>query len=130
MPAVAVSPTPRRGARPLSLFAVMALAGLAVALPQSAQAQFATGGAGRFRPNILWFDWGNNTANIPQAGTSVTNVFNVSGQELRVTCALSNISGGTAPSLRIYRPGGWSGDGLDDLYNVGGTGGANTMDIG
>lgn len=130
MSAVVVSPTPRRGARSLVLFAAMALAGLATALPQSAQAQFATGGAGRFRPNILWFDWGNNAANIPQAGTSVTNVFNVSGQELRITCALSNINGGAAPSLRIYRPGGWSGDGLDDLYNVGGTGGSNTMDIG
>lgn len=126
----AVVSSPAQCARRCSWFALIALAASAVLLPQSAQAQFATGGLGRFRPNILWFDWGDNLANIPQTGTSVTNVFNVSGQELRVTCALSNISGGTPPSLRIYRPGEWWGDGLDDLYNIGGTGNSNTMDIG
>ncbi|MGO1069781.1 CshA/CshB family fibrillar adhesin-related protein [Lysobacter sp. CA199] len=130
MSVIAASSAPRRRLAGLASLALMVLAGTAALLPQPAQAQFATGGAGRFRPNILWFDWGTQPNNIPQGGTSVTNVFNVSGQELRVTCALSNISGGVAPSLRIYRPGVWSGDGLDDLYNIGGTGTANSMDIG
>lgn len=32
--------------------------------------------------------------------------------------------------FRSYIPGIWSGDGLDDLYNVGGTGAANTLQVG
>lgn len=114
-----------RFARP---FAAAVLA--ATLLPLSAQAQFATGGAGRFKSNIYWFNWGTAPNTIPQAGTTVTNTIPLNGQELRVTCSLSNISGGTAPSLRVYRPGSWQGDGLDDLYNIGGTGTANTMNIG
>ncbi|WP_394538726.1 CshA/CshB family fibrillar adhesin-related protein [Lysobacter enzymogenes] len=111
--------------------AAIAALGLAALLsPLVAQAQFATGGAGRFRQNIYWFNWGTAPDNIPQAGTTVTNTIPLSGQELRVTCSLSNISGGAAPSLRVYRPGSWQGDGLDDLYNIGGTGTANTMNIG
>lgn len=116
----------RRRARAASAAAVLAV----VLSPLAAQAQFATGGAGRFKQNIYWFDWGTAPGNIPQTGTTVTNTIPLSGQELRVTCSLSNINGGTAPSLRIYRPGNWQGDGLDDLYNIGGTGTANTMDIG
>ncbi|MEH6413928.1 CshA/CshB family fibrillar adhesin-related protein [Pseudomonas sp. CGJS7] len=130
MSAIAALSASRRRCAGFAPLALMALAAAATLLPQSAQAQFATGGSGRFRPNILWFDWGTQPNNIPQSGTSVTNTFTVSGQELRVTCSLSNISGGASPSLRIYRPGGWSGDGLDDLYNIGGTGTSNTMDIG
>ena len=121
----------RPRARLAAQFAAIAAIGLAALLsPLAAQAQFATGGAGRFKQNIYWFDWGTTPDNIPQTGTTVTNTIPLSGQELRVTCSLSNISGGTAPTLRIYRPGNWTGDGLDDLYNIGGTGGANTMDIG
>ncbi|ROU08953.1 CshA/CshB family fibrillar adhesin-related protein [Lysobacter enzymogenes] len=121
----------RPRARLAAQFAAIAAIGLAALLsPLAAQAQFATGGAGRFKQNIYWFDWGTTPDNIPQTGTTVTNAIPLSGQELRVTCSLSNISGGTAPTLRIYRPGNWTGDGLDDLYNIGGTGGANTMDIG
>lgn len=121
----------RPRARLAAQFAATAAIGLAALLsPLAAQAQFATGGAGRFKQNIYWFDWGTTPDNIPQTGTTVTNTIPLSGQELRVTCSLSNISGGTAPTLRIYRPGNWTGDGLDDLYNIGGTGGANTMDIG
>ncbi|WP_363799793.1 CshA/CshB family fibrillar adhesin-related protein [Lysobacter firmicutimachus] len=96
-----------------------------------AAAQYATGGSGQYRGQILWFDWGTAPNNIPQAGTSVVNTFNVAGQTLTVTCSLSNIaSAGADPDLRIYRPGGFGLDGLDDLYNIGGTGPANTMDIG
>ncbi|SBV31123.1 exported protein of unknown function [uncultured Sphingopyxis sp.] len=96
-----------------------------------ARAQYATGGSGVYRNQIIWFDWGANGANVPATGTTVTNNVSVAGQTLSVTCSLSNISGSNGfPQLRIYRPGGYFEDGLDDLYNIGGTGNNNTMDIG
>ncbi|MBX9400914.1 DUF11 domain-containing protein [Lysobacter sp. BMK333-48F3] len=96
-----------------------------------AAAQYATGGSGQYRNQILWFDWGTVDTDIPQGGTTVTNNFNIAGQTLSVSCSLSNIaSAGADPDLRIYRPGAFSQDGLDDLYNIGGTGALNTMDIG
>lgn len=94
-------------------------------------AQYATGGSGQYRSQILWFDWGTAPNSIPQGGTSVTNTFNIAGQTLIVSCSLSNISSTAAdPDLRISRPGSFFLDGLDDLYNIGGSGASNTMDIG
>ncbi|WP_187308440.1 CshA/CshB family fibrillar adhesin-related protein [Lysobacter antibioticus] len=118
------------------LFTPRPLAGLALSLSllfsaTPVQAQYATGGIGQYRSQILWFEWGTAPNNIPQLGTTVTNTVSVSGVPLAVTCTLSAISGnGPDPDLRIYRPGGYGWDGLDDLYNIGGTGGANSMDIG
>lgn len=104
---------------------------LAVLVPSAAKAQFATGGSGRFVRQIVWFSWGAHNTNIPQAGTTITNSTNLGGQFLRVTCALSNIASASAdPDLKAYRPGAWMGDGLDDLYNIGGTGGANQLVVG
>ncbi|QWP78722.1 DUF11 domain-containing protein [Lysobacter sp. K5869] len=114
---VSSSSLPRR----LLILALLTLASF------SAQAQFATGGSGRFKSQIFWFDWGQQGAAIPAAGTTVTNTFNTSaGQQLRMTCSISNLNG----AMHIKQPGDYSGDGLDDLYNIGGTDAANTMDIG
>lgn len=96
-----------------------------------AHAQYATGGSGIYRNQIIWFDWGTNGASIPAGGASITNTSTVAGQTLSVTCTLSGISGSNGfPQLEIYRPGGYREDGLDDLYNIGGSETANTMDIG
>ena len=99
-------------------------------LPVTSWAQFASGGSGQYRGEIFWFDWGAAPNTIPQAGTTQTNQVTEGGRTVAVTCSLSGISGGAAPSLQIYRPGGWWQDGLDELYNIGGTGTSNTMDIG
>jgi len=108
---------------------VAALLGAALSLP--VHAQFATGGSGLYRNNILWFDWGTAPGTIPDAGLSKTNTLTVAGQPLAVTCNLSGITGtSTSPQVDIYRPGGYFEDGLDYLYNIGGAGTANTMDIG
>ncbi|WP_363799884.1 CshA/CshB family fibrillar adhesin-related protein [Lysobacter firmicutimachus] len=113
--------------RHLGLFACLSLLGAM----QPAAAQYATGGVGQYRNQIIWFDWGTAGSSIPQGGTTVTNNVNVAGQTMSVTCSLSGISGnGADPDIAIYRPGGYFHDGLDDLYNIGGTGTSNTMDIG
>ncbi|MBX9400915.1 DUF11 domain-containing protein [Lysobacter sp. BMK333-48F3] len=112
--------------------AITALA--TVMAPTPASAQYATGGSGQYRNQILWFDWQAPTdtdPDITQSGETITNSIDVAGQTLTVTCSLSNItSAGADPDLRVYRPGGFSQDGLDDLYNIGGIGALNTMDIG
>ncbi|MET4728355.1 hypothetical protein ABIE09_002165 [Lysobacter enzymogenes] len=100
-------------------------------LAPAAQAQFATGGSGAYRNNILWFRWGASGANIAQTGATITNSTRVDDQFLRMTCSLSNITGtGASPAFSAYRPGSFSGDGLDDLYNIAGTGTANTLVVG
>jgi large repetitive protein len=108
---------------------------------QSAYAQFATGGSGLHRGRIFWVDWGNNGENV-FAGRAITRGFNVDSpaspaNRLDITCSLSNAltTRGTANQLFVYTPGSWQGDGLDELYNIGGnhpgTGSnPNTLSIG
>lgn len=107
---------------------------LNLALVQPAQAQIATGGSGRFLNEIVWMSWGTNGAQINQSGITRTTTANIGGQILSVTCSIASISDtvGTSndPDLTAYRPGNWSGDALDDLYNIGGANGSNTMVIG
>ncbi|QCW26122.1 DUF11 domain-containing protein [Lysobacter enzymogenes] len=117
---------PRHGAGFRALFACALLSLGFASLP--AQAQFATGGSGLYKQNIVWFSWGANGASINQNGVAVTNSTSIDGQFLRVTCSLSNIGGNSPnPDLIAYRPGTWTGDGLDNLYNIGGTGTANQL---
>lgn len=91
-----------------------------------AQAQFATGGSGAHRGRIFWVDWGNNGENV-FAGRTITRGFNIgtpasSSNRLDITCTLSNATRtrGTVNGLTVYTPGSWQGDGLDELYNIGG----------
>lgn len=91
-----------------------------------AQAQFATGGTGAHRGRIFWVDWGTNGENV-FAGKTITRGFNVgtpasAANRLDITCTLSNAArtAGTGNGLFVYNPGSWQGDGLDDLYNIGG----------
>ena len=92
-------------------------------------AAYATGGTSQYLNTVLWLTWGNGqygTNNFPLANGSQTSaVIQVSGNlKLTVQCALSNLQG---TPLRSYRPGSYSGDSLDDLYNIGGTGAANRL---
>lgn len=113
-------------------------------LPSAARAQYATGGTGLYRNAIFWVDWGTNGENV-FAGKTITRGFNIdtpasAANRLDITCQLSNAvaSRGTA-ALYVYAPGDWRGDGLDELYNIGGndpgdgvgTGGnPNTLSVG
>ena len=102
--------------------AFCALLLLAVIAP--AQAQFATGGTGLHRGRIFWVDWGTNGENV-FAGRTITRGFNIGtpaslANRLDITCTLSNATSSGAATLGVYTPGSWQGDGLDDLYNIGG----------
>jgi uncharacterized repeat protein (TIGR01451 family) len=105
-----------------------------------AHAQYATGGTGLHRGRIFWVDWGNNGENI-FSGRTIVRGFNIdtpatAANRLDITCTLSgatNTAGSTG--LFVYTPGNWQGDGLDELYNIGGNqpgNGANpnTLSIG
>ncbi|SHF87314.1 conserved repeat domain-containing protein, partial [Pedobacter caeni] len=90
----------------------------------SAQVQ-ATGGTGLYKNNIYWL---NFTGLDLAAGQTKTFTFTVNGTV--VTATIDNVvfsSGGAGARLRPYRSGSWSGDRLDRLYNIGGTGTSNTL---
>lgn len=103
---------------------------LAMSTAQEAQAAaYATGGSGQYRNEVLWLTWGGGGANgthgvVLANGNSTSATIQVTATEaLVLTCSLAGISG----SIESYRPGVWSGDGLDELYNIGGTGSANQL---
>lgn len=90
-----------------------------------AQAQFASGGTGAYRDSIFWVNWGNIGEDV-FAGRTITSGFNVgtpatAANRMDITCQLSNAAAprGTA-GIRVYPPGNYMGDGLDELYNIGG----------
>ncbi|CED91917.1 CshA/CshB family fibrillar adhesin-related protein [Actinomyces succiniciruminis] len=140
----------RRAAAILACTA-LAVAGALVVSPIPAEAAgtvaegFATGGAGRFKNDIQWIQWGTKNQFLLTAGVAgsqtVTNTRDLGeGGTLVTTCTISNLQkqrseGGNyadygydennayvRSGLKAYAPGDWAGDVLDDLYNVGGTG--------
>ncbi|WP_345893864.1 CshA/CshB family fibrillar adhesin-related protein [Nocardioides sp. TF02-7] len=90
--------------------------------PGVAPMRFADGGAGLYQGSIDWFEWGSHGQSISNGATR-TNTRTVAGQELVTSCTISDLAG----EIFAYRPGSYSGDGLDDLYNIGGTGSNNQL---
>jgi surface adhesin CshA-like protein len=112
---------------------VLVCAAASAVLASSASAIPATGGAGRFGGAIDWVTWGsNNQALSLAAPITKQSVTNFAGHQLVVSCTISNFArvGGGAPAMSAYRSGNWGGDALDELYNIGGTNGANTLSTG
>lgn len=106
---------------------------LVVSTPVHAAA-YATGGNGQYGNEILWLTWGGGVnGSHEQAlvnGSSTSASIPVTAtQSLDVTCALDAITGGATAGggLVSYRSGNYTGDPLDDLYNIGGTGNANQL---
>lgn len=107
------------------------LAVLCFAVPVSAwAAAYATGGSSPYRNTVLWLTWGGGTDRgtpgvlLGNGSASSISMPVAAGINLDVTCSLANVAG---VPLSSYRPGAYSGDSLDDLYNIGGTGGANQL---
>lgn len=111
-----------------ALLALAVATAFGVAGPVQA-ASYASGGSGQYRNEVLWLTWGggtNGTHDVALANGATTSATLevVPGVQLAVTCALSDRAG---TAIQSYRPGTWSGDALDDLYNIGGTGSANQL---
>ena len=121
-----IAPAVRRRRHPrrrwsVALTALLALTGVVAAGP--AHATFAGGGSGLYVGSIDWFEWGADGYAIPSGGLTKSNTRTVEGKDLVTTCTLSGISG----AVSAYRSGDWWGDAFDNLYNIGGADGANTM---
>jgi hypothetical protein len=81
----------------------------------------ATGGTGKFAGAIDWIEWGAPFELLPTSGPYTrSSTTSIAGRDLVTSCTLSNFTFGII-SPGAYRPGDWSGDALDDLYNIGGT---------
>lgn len=112
----------------------------------------ADGGSGRFKEVIDWAEWGPRDRRIDNSSdvTWTKPTAAGDGSWFSTRCEISQVNdktpaypvgypifpgegaGGANPEgpanpLKAYRPGSWSGDALDDLYNVGGTGTSNTL---
>ncbi|WP_139177675.1 CshA/CshB family fibrillar adhesin-related protein [Ruania alba] len=96
-------------------------AGASLVTAAPARAAYATGGDGLYPDSIDWFEWGEHGEGL--SDQTVTNTHTVAGMELATTCTISGLNG----QAEAYRPGTWEGDGLDNLYNIGGTGTSNQL---
>ena len=127
------------GVKNTSLSLSFAVIGLLALGGEEAKAQYATGGTSIYRSSIFWVDWGTNGENV-FTGRTITRGFNVgtpatAANRLDITCTLSGATSTGANTISVYTPGTWQGDGLDELYNIGGNqpgAGANpnTLSIG
>ncbi|MFT4188323.1 MAG: CshA/CshB family fibrillar adhesin-related protein [Aeromicrobium sp.] len=104
-------------------------AALTLISPLTAEARYATGGSGLYRDSIDWFEWGTNGSTISDDGVTKTNTRTVADQALVTTCTLGSLTreGGGDPTMTAFNPGNYTGSGLDNLYNIGGTGTSNSL---
>ena len=100
---------------------------------QPAQADYATGGRGYFVKSVVWAEWGNKGDIIPASGITKTQYIQIGSTKLALECTLSQPDSGNgyghdrSTTLDVWTAGSWRKDGLDDLYNRGGTGTSNQM---
>ncbi|WP_114856413.1 CshA/CshB family fibrillar adhesin-related protein, partial [Brachybacterium sp. YJGR34] len=94
-----------------------------VGLNPPAQATYATSGEGLYQGAIDWFDFETDGQPIPAEGAERTNTREIGDHTIATTCSIANIEG----NIATYRSGNYSGDGLDNLYNIGGADGANEL---
>lgn len=100
---------------------------------------FATGGSGRFKNEIEWIQWADSVTNtnlLDSVGQSMVktqtrDLGEAGSLQTRCTVTMTQNDGAQPGNgLKAYRPGTFGCDGLDDLYNVGGTDANNQLIIG
>ncbi|MDR1293732.1 MAG: CshA/CshB family fibrillar adhesin-related protein, partial [Bifidobacteriaceae bacterium] len=119
---------PRRLLGAVLASAFVVTAGLVALVERPAEARYATGGVGLYKGLIDWPEWGTRAGEIlvsPAVATSPPR--QVGSKQLVTTCTARNF---VANSISAYTPGDWIHDGLDDLYNVGGTDKSNALRTG
>jgi hypothetical protein len=104
---------------------------------QPKTAAFATQGTSPYKDDVLWLTWGSTLSNIAANpyGQHNQSIVNGSGSYASVDLGGGKImcieavvrDMGSGQTLRSYAPGNYGGDSLDDLYNIGGTGGNNRL---
>lgn len=116
----------------------MAATSFAATTP-TAPTGFATGGSGRFKNEIEWIQWADSVTNtnlLDSVGQSMVktqtrDLGEAGSLQTRCTVTMTQNDGAQPGNgLKAYRPGTFGGDGLDDLYNVGGTDANNQLIIG
>lgn len=103
-------------------------------LNQIVTASFATGGSSPYIDDVLWLTWGSANMQTHPYGRhnqplsvgakSHASIHLGEGRYLCIEAEIISIAGSTVNS---YAPGNYSGDHLDDLYNIGGTGTNNQL---
>lgn len=97
-------------------------------------AAFASGGSSVNKEKVLWLTWGSTSMvlnpygkhniSISVGDKSYASIKLSNEKYLCVEATIISISGGAISS---YASGNYSGDSMDDLYNIGGTGGNNKL---
>lgn len=107
---------------------------LFVQFVMSQNALRATGGTGLHKEEIFWLNFDGVTNLGPGGAPTLSRSFTINGAV--ITIVIDNISfsgsvSGGVPLANVrlegYRPGSWIGDGIDEVYNIGGPNGANTL---
>ncbi|WP_291794820.1 CshA/CshB family fibrillar adhesin-related protein, partial [Brevibacterium sp.] len=77
---------------------------------------------------ISWMEWpGDSTGKIAEGAVAQTRQ-QIGNEVMTTSCTMTNIvADDGAGDVFRYRSGSWQGDALDDLYNIGGTGGNNQL---
>jgi hypothetical protein len=106
---------------------------------QPKTAAFATGGTSPYKNQVLWLTWGSTLANIAtypygrhgqalvNGAASYASIDVGGGRYLCVEAVISGLSGLPNTDIKSYAPGNYSGDSMDDMYNIGGIGANNKL---
>jgi len=85
-------------------------------------AAYATAGNSTYKDQVLWLTWGGDAQNkygkqdtVLDIGSKSSATFILAGKQMCFECEIVTK---TAPSLKSYAPGSWSGDALDDMFRI------------
>lgn len=88
---------------------------------------YSTGGTGLYKNDILWLTWGgknqNNLYGIDNINlnTNAKSYASIPLGNNKYLCIEATIEKMSSNNIKSYRPGNYTGDSMDDWYNIGGT---------